>query len=120
MRTALKMTASEVQAMLEELRSGLSILYGNRLNRVLLYGSWARGEATEGSDVDVMVILSGSVVPGREIDRMLDLVMELGEKYDALISVYPVSEKDYRATQSPLLVNARCEGVERLRICLCD
>lgn len=103
---------TEVQTMLEELRSGLTKLYGDRLKRALLYGSWARGEATEDSDVDVVVVLVDSVLPGREIDRMLELVIELDEKYDTLISVYPVSEEDYLATQSPLLVNVRREGVE--------
>ena len=103
---------TEVQTLLEELRSGLTRLYGDRLKRALLYGSWARGEATEDPDVDVVVVLADSVVQGREIDRMLDLVIELDEKYDTLISVYPVSEENYLATQSPLLVNVRREGVE--------
>jgi predicted nucleotidyltransferase len=113
MKTALKTVVNaEVQTLLEELRSGLTKLYGRHLKHVLLYGSWARGEATEDSDIDVVVVIEGSIVPGREIDRMLDLVTELGEKYGTLISVYPVSERNYRATQSPLLVNVRREGVE--------
>lgn len=113
MKKTLKMAVNaEVRTMLEELRSGLTRLYGNRLKRVLLYGSWARDEATADSDVDVAVVIEGSVVPGREIDYMLDLVTELGEKYDTLISVYPVSERNYRSIQSPLLVNVRREGVE--------
>jgi predicted nucleotidyltransferase len=97
--------------MLEELRSALERLYGDRLRQVILYGSQARGEANEDSDVDVVVVLAGSIVPGREIDRMLDLVVELNEKYGTLISVYPVSEENYQATQSPLLINVRREGV---------
>ena len=113
MKTALEIAVGTViQALLEELHSGLARLYGDRLKRALLYGSWARGKATEDSDVDVVVVLADSVVPGREIYRMLDLVIELDEKYDTLISVYPVSEEDYLVTQSPLLVNVRREGVE--------
>lgn len=112
MRTTLtRIVNAEVGTMLEELRSALERLYGDRLRQVILYGSQARGEANEDSDVDVVVVLAGSIVPGREIDRMLDLVVELNEKYGTLISVYPVSEENYQATQSPLLVNVRREGV---------
>lgn len=32
-------------------------LYGNRLDQVILYGSYARGDFTEGSDVDIMILL---------------------------------------------------------------
>lgn len=112
MRTTLtRIVNTEVGTMLEELRSALERLYGDRLRQVILYGSQARGEANEDSDVDVVVVLAGSIVPGREIDRMLDLVVELNEKYGTLISVYPVSEENYQATQSPLLINVRREGV---------
>ena len=105
-------THPEVREMLEELHSGLKRLYRGRLRRILLYGSWAKGEATADSDVDVAVVLADSVVPGEEIDRMLDLVVDIGAKYDTLISVYPVSEEKYLLTRSPLLINVRREGLE--------
>ena len=78
---------------------------------VILYGSWARGEATEESDIDMVIILEGKVVPGKEIDRMIDIITEINLKYGVLISVYPVSGEDYSATNSPLLINIRREGV---------
>jgi len=58
-----------------------------RLNRVVLYGTYARGDATEDSDMDLLIVLEGKVIPGEEIDRMMDIVTEI--KYDVLIPVYP-------------------------------
>ena len=47
----------KLRPLLEELKRGLQEIYGDRLRAVLLFGSQARGEATEDSDVDVAVPL---------------------------------------------------------------
>ena len=86
-------------------------LYGSRLKNIVLYGSWARGTATEDSDIDLAVVLAGDVAPGAEIDRMIDMVTEINLKYNVLLSIYPVSEKNYASVNSPLLLNLRKEGV---------
>ena len=52
---------------LQQLRAGLEAQYGDRLDRVLLYGSQARGDAGPESDVDVLVVLAGEVDPVAEI-----------------------------------------------------
>lgn len=101
----------EIKKILKEFREQIEDLYGKRLKDVILYGSWARGEATEESDIDMVIILEGKVVPGKEIDRMIDIITEINLKYGVLISVYPVSEEDYSATNSPLLINIRREGI---------
>jgi uncharacterized protein len=94
-----------------DLRRRLEAIYGDRLKNMVLYGSWARGEATEDSDVDVAIVLSGRVQPGREIDRMMDAVADHNLLYATLISIYPVSEEDFRTLNSPLLINVRRERV---------
>ena len=96
---------------LERFKKETEKLYGKRLKGIILYGSWARGEATEDSDIDLLVMLEGQVVPGREIDRMIDIVTEINLEYGVLIAVYPVSEENYAAINSPLLINVRREGV---------
>lgn len=86
-------------------------LYGRRLKTVVLYGSWARGQGTSDSDIDLAVVLAGRVSPGREIDRMIDFVTDVNLKHRVLISIYPVSDHEYRTVRSPLLVNLRREGI---------
>jgi len=99
------------QDVLAEVKQALRRLYGPRLKRVILYGSWARGDATNDSDIDIALVLEGDVSPTLEIDRTADLVFDLNLKYGVLISVYPVSEDEYRNLESPLLMNVRREGV---------
>jgi predicted nucleotidyltransferase len=101
----------ELRETLREFREALEKLYGTRLKNVILYGSWARGDATEDSDIDLLIILEGKVIPGKEIDRMIDIITELNLKHGVLISVVPVSEEEYSTINSPLLMNVRREGV---------
>jgi len=96
---------------LAEIKQALRLLYGSRLKRVILYGSWARGDATRDSDIDIAVVLAGEVSPTLEIDRTADIIFELNLKYGVLISVYPVAEAEYQNVVSPLLLNLRREGV---------
>ena len=93
-----------------EFRQALDKLYGERLKNVILFGSWARGEATDDSDIDVLVVLDRRVVPGKEIDRMIDIITETNLSHGVLISVHPVSAKDFATLKSPLLIKVRREG----------
>lgn len=100
-----------IETALSEFKQALQRLYAGRLRDVVLYGSWARGEATADSDIDVVVVLSGNVTPGAEIDRMIEIITDVNLRNGVLISVYPVSERDYIGLNSPLLLNVRREGV---------
>lgn len=100
-----------IKDIVEQFHNEAKKLYGKRLKKVILYGSWARKEATPDSDIDLAIVLEGNVKAGEEIDRLIDLITEINLKYGVLLSVYPVSEKDYASVNSPLLLNLRKEGV---------
>lgn len=97
--------------LLSDFCKGLQDLYGDRLVRLILFGSHARQEATADSDLDVMVVLKGSVSPGDEIFRMGQLKTTLNLRYDELISVVPISEADYHNRHTPLLDAIHQEGI---------
>ncbi len=105
------MTRALPTELTEELKRGLRTIYAERLKDVILYGSSARGEATEHSDIDLAIVLSGPVQPGQEIERMLEFITDLNLTYGILISIYPVSEEAFDSVRSPLLLNIQREGV---------
>ena len=48
---------TELQFLLEDYTNDLQKIYGNHLKTVILYGSYARGDYTEESDIDIMILL---------------------------------------------------------------
>ena len=102
----------EIEPILKEFKEKTAELYGARLKKIVLYGSYARGQANdEHSDIDLAVVLAGTVEPCKEIDRVIDIITDMNLDYDILLSVYPVSENDYHSVNSPLLLNLRREGI---------
>jgi len=100
-----------IEPILKEFRAAVEVLYKERLKSIILYGSWARDEATDDSDIDLVVVLAGEVGPCEEIDRMADIFTDLNLEHNVLIAVYPVSESDFDKVESPLLINVRKEGI---------
>jgi predicted nucleotidyltransferase len=96
---------------LRRFRAALDELYGKRLERVVLFGSRARGEAGPDSDYDVAVFLS--TLPDRwaELDRLADLRVRFLDETGAFFDVKPYATTAYR-DRTPLMHEIRREGVE--------
>jgi predicted nucleotidyltransferase len=100
-----------IKAILIELRRRLELLYGDRLVKVILFGSQARGDAGLDSDIDVMLVLKGPVDWEIERKRVIPITAELSLEHDVVILCTYVSDDRYLNERSPLLLNVRAEGV---------
>jgi predicted nucleotidyltransferase len=94
-------------AVAEELRE----LYGERLKQVLLFGSWARGDAHPESDIDLLVVLDRVESRWEERDRMDEIIERYSFDNDTIVAEIPVSEADLDAAEIPLLMRVREEAV---------
>ncbi|MCP1381362.1 nucleotidyltransferase family protein [Runella salmonicolor] len=104
---------SELKSLLSDLKKGLLELYGERLHQVILFGSYARGEQREESDVDVLVVLNDEKIhPLTEISNMSVINSDLGLKYDKWISTIPVVKTRFSSLKLPLYENVREDGIE--------
>jgi len=72
--------------LLKELKEALQAIYGDHLRGLCLYGSYARGEEIEDSDVDVLIVLERIESYGAEIDRTGSVISNLSLKYGVSIS----------------------------------
>jgi predicted nucleotidyltransferase len=86
-------------------------LYGIRLVDLVLFGSRARGDHDDDSDVDVCVVLRAPVDPALEIARTAEIVASVSLDLDLVISCVFVDERDYATGAGPFLRNVRREGV---------
>jgi len=103
--------SDELRSILDELKSRLQELYRERLVDLILYGSQARGDAVEGSDIDVLVVLRGEVEPCDETKRASDIVYDICYRYNVVVSCVSVSEENYMRGEGPLIRNVKREGI---------
>ena len=101
----------DVAEVVAELRNGLVELYGPRFRDLLLYGSYARGDQREGSDVDLLVLLNGPVDTGREILRLEAITWPLSLDRGIVLSVMPVSYEAYQKGETSFLRIARKDAM---------
>ena len=104
-------TSDPIKDIIKELKSGLEKKYGSQLKSILLFGSYARGEETEDSDIDIAVILEDFDHACTEIERTGDIVSLLSLKFDTLISLVPIKEKDWLERKTTLISNIKRDGV---------
>lgn len=97
--------------LLEKIKQSLLAEYHQRLKGVVLYGSQARGQAGENSDVDILVLLDGPVNYGQDIDRNLKALYPISLQLGCRISAKPVTFSEYQTLDYPLFQNAHREGI---------
>ena len=95
-----------------DLRGEMENLYGERLVKLVLFGSQARGDARWWSDVDVMVVLKGPVVRSEERYRTETILGEVSLRHEAVVSCKFVDDMEFAERDSFLVQNVWDEGVE--------
>ncbi|MCL1495065.1 MAG: nucleotidyltransferase domain-containing protein [Pseudanabaena sp. Salubria-1] len=108
----MSITLNSIQPTLHELKLGLKELYGDRLVKLILFGSHARGEANPDSDIDLLAVLKSPVSQFQEILNMSELRVKMLLEQDELVSIIPMSEEDFHTRNVALLRNIRKEGIE--------
>src|SRR5215469_18490560 len=81
---------------LRRLRAALDEVYGDRLERVVLYGSRARGDERLDSDYDVAVFIRHPGRLGAELHRLASLTTDILLDTGAVISALPFRAGAYR------------------------
>ena len=77
----------------------------------MLFGSRARGDAEPDSDIDVLVVLHGSVNSGEEVEPTGGVVSDLCLGNNVVISCVSMDRQRYGTKKGPLLRSIRKEGV---------
>jgi len=98
-------------AILKRFRAALDTIYGDRIERVVLFGSRARGDGGPDSDYDVAVFLRGMSDRRAEMDRLADAETELLYDTGAVINALPFPAGAYRE-RTGLMHELRRDGLD--------
>lgn len=103
--------AAHDDPILTRVRRELHELYGDRLERIVLFGSRARGEARADSDYDVAVFLKSMPDRWQELDRLADLSLAFVDETGVVVNALPYLRSAYQE-RTPLMGEIRREGVD--------
>jgi len=98
-------------AILGELRHYLESLYRERLVKLVLFGSQARGDAGPDSDIDVLIVLKQPVNSSAEIERTSEFTSKLCLEHKVVISRIFVSAEQFQYEDGGFFRNVRREGI---------
>lgn len=108
-------TKNELNIILKQLAEAYRSVYGNQLVRIILYGSYARGDNTEDSDVDVVALVKGERSALQEqLKKVWDISSDMELEYGTILSptVIPYDEYERFVEDLPYYKNIAREGVE--------
>ncbi len=89
------MIAETDRRIVEELRDKILAANGERIRRVILYGSRARGTATPDSDFDLLVIEADPVKKLQEMSRLRQAIRDIPYPVD----IWVMGEQEFEETK---------------------
>jgi uncharacterized protein len=96
---------------LRRFRAALDAIYGERLERMVLFGSAARGDARADSDYDVAVFRRELTERPAELNRLADLGTDILNETGEFIHAMPYRAGSYEE-RTPLMLALLSEGVD--------
>ncbi len=106
-----KRSINEIESALRRIKEHLNNIYGERIKRVVVYGSFARGEADEESDVDIAVVAADELDPNSVENSLDSLLFQILMEKSELITVLAIPESKFKTYNSPLILNIKEDGV---------
>ncbi len=100
-----------IKEIIKEFKTKIESIAGSHLKHIILFGSIARGDAVEGSDIDLLLVFNSKISPDM-IRKIRDASNFLSLKYDVVISEFLFTEEEFEKYKTPFLLNVKKEGVK--------
>jgi uncharacterized protein len=97
---------------LDTFRTAVAEVYGARVERLVLYGSRARGDAKPDSDYDIAVFLKDLSSRWQEFRTLADIEIRLLDTTGAIVHAMPHPAGSWRDPRSPLMFEIRKDGLD--------
>ena len=96
---------------LSRFRAAMNEVYGDRLERVVLFGSRARGDHRPDSDYDIAVFIRNPEGLAQELDRLADVTLSILDDTGAVISAKPFEAGAWHE-RTGFMAELRREGLD--------
>ena len=107
-------TQSQLHQITDEVRRNMQNVFGNKLHQVILYGSYARGDYDNESDIDMMVLVDVSETEMKDYRKQVNrIASKIGLNHDIMITITLKDKQSFDSHQelSPFYRNVANEGV---------
>jgi predicted nucleotidyltransferase len=104
-----------LKTILDELYIKIKCVFNDDLDKVILYGSYARGDFREYSDIDVMVIVKSDEENIKNLECQIDFIgSRMSLDYDVVLSISVRNREHFNLWKEylPYFKNIATEGVE--------
>lgn len=108
-------TKNELDMILQAMVKVYRAVYGEHIIKIVLYGSYARGDYHNDSDIDIAAIVQGDRAVLQEgLRQVWDTSSDLELKYGTIVSptVIPYEEFEKYKNDLPYYRNIQSEGVD--------
>jgi uncharacterized protein len=101
----------KITKILEEIIIFTRKLYKDQLDKIILFGSRARGDNHPNSDIDILIVLKHTFNYSQEIEKTSNFIAELSLQFDVVISRVFAETNDLQLQNTPFFLNVRKEGI---------
>ena len=102
----------EIQPVLRNVKEYFVKRYGERLEEIILFGSFARGEANEDSDIDIALVWSNDGRSLKEEFEDASFSTKIIVEYKELLNIVDVTSSDFKDSDWSFYANLREEEIK--------
>lgn len=106
----------EIQNIIQDFIYKVKVILGDRLQKIILYGSYARGDFNKSSDIDIMILTDLNEKELEQYkDKIYDIAYDIESENNFEIEISPliknIDKYNARVNIVPFYTNVQREGV---------
>lgn len=104
----------KIKIISDELTSKIRVLFENKLKKIIIFGSYAKGQQDDESDIDIMAIIDEDKYElQKSSNEIVEISVNMGMEYDILFSIILQSQNEFQKYEDdlPFFRNIKNEGI---------